>query len=105
MSNGQTQVAHITSVSQSSHKQPLNEQLITENVTVSHNSNGAVPPNKSTNWATLLFSKDENQKTANENSKSNATKSPNPPVRSQKSQKTVSLTNGKPKVGGLAGNI
>jgi hypothetical protein len=106
MSNGPT---HITSMNPSLHKQSSNERQINGNATtMSHlNSNGAVPSNKSsTNWAAHLFStKDENQKTTNENSKSNVTKSPSPPVRSQKSHKTVSLTNGKPKVGGLAGNI
>jgi hypothetical protein len=78
---------------------------LSESITNQINSNGAVPSNIS--WANRLFPpKDENQKpnaVIAESSKS--MKLPSPPVKPQKPQKPdVLLTNGKPKVGGLAGN-
>ena len=73
------------------------------------NSNGAISSNKSsiTRWADL-FPKGENQKPTTivaENYKSNVTKTQSPPANPQRPQKQVQLTNGKLKVGGLAGNI
>ncbi|GBB91435.1 hypothetical protein RclHR1_18730001 [Rhizophagus clarus] len=75
-----------------------------ESITSQLNSNGTTPSNIC--WAHHLFPKDENQKPNTviaESSKSN-TKLSSPPVKLQKTQKPdVLLTNGKPKIGGLAG--
>ncbi|CAG8679245.1 11674_t:CDS:10, partial [Funneliformis caledonium] len=108
LNNGLTQVAQTNnSVILSSNNQSSSERSINENAPeIQHNSNDVISPKKSSTmrWADL-FPKGENSKLATvvaDNSKSN-TKPPDSPIKSRKPQKlAVPLTNGRPKVGGLA---
>ncbi|CAI2163054.1 11379_t:CDS:10 [Funneliformis geosporum] len=109
LNNGLSQVAQKNnSVILSSNNQSSSERSTNENSPESQpNSNGVISPKKSSTkrWADL-FPKVENSKPVtvlNDNSKSN-TKPPDSHIKSQKPQKlAVPLTNGRPKVGGLAG--